>query len=163
MIKDGEREYPKKELSDEERELPVAVGLSHDLLVQRIASGWRPETYGMEDEPPLAPTPAPEVTSNDARDSESGRSPSPSSSSALAHYLYFPKKRAATAVAKQLERDGYSVSVELGANDASWLVLARHTVTPSDDQLIAVRDHLDQIAAEAGGEYDGWEAEVSPP
>lgn len=44
IIEDHSRETVKESLSDEERELPIAVIWNHELLVQRVSEGWRPET-----------------------------------------------------------------------------------------------------------------------
>jgi hypothetical protein len=39
-------EVVKRHLSEEERHLPIAVIWNHELLVQRVVEGWRPEQEG---------------------------------------------------------------------------------------------------------------------
>ena len=46
IIEDGIREVVRQELSDEERSLPIAVIWNHELLIQRVTQGWRPEMEG---------------------------------------------------------------------------------------------------------------------
>jgi hypothetical protein len=46
IIEDDSRETVKERLSDEDRELPIAVIWNHELLVQRVSEGWRPEMEG---------------------------------------------------------------------------------------------------------------------
>jgi hypothetical protein len=46
IIEDGSVEVVKRELSDAERKLPIAVIWNRDLLVQRVSEGWRPEMEG---------------------------------------------------------------------------------------------------------------------
>ena len=49
IIEDDSRETVKEELSDEDRQLPIAVIWNHELLVQRVAEGWRPEMEGHDE------------------------------------------------------------------------------------------------------------------
>ncbi len=46
IIEDGANEVVKQKLSAVERELPIAVIWNHELLLQRVAEGWRPEMEG---------------------------------------------------------------------------------------------------------------------
>lgn len=46
IIEDDSRETVKDRLSDEDRELPIAVIWNHELLVQRVSEGWRPDMEG---------------------------------------------------------------------------------------------------------------------
>jgi len=41
----------------------------------------------------------------------------------------------------------------------SWL--ARHEIVPTEEQLAALRRSMGKLVSPYGGEYDGWEAEVS--
>ena len=43
--------------------------------------------------------------------------------------------------------------------DETWLALAKQPA-PIEDDIEDVRRELEQLAAELGGEYDGWGAEV---
>ena len=49
IIEDSSHETVKTRLSDEERALPIAVIWNHELLVQRVSEGWRPEMEGCHD------------------------------------------------------------------------------------------------------------------
>ena len=46
IIEDGSTEVLKRELSNTERKLPIAVIWNRDLLLQRVSEGWRPEMDG---------------------------------------------------------------------------------------------------------------------
>jgi hypothetical protein len=46
IIEDGSKEVVKQELSDEERQLPIASIWNHEFLVQRVNEAWRPEMEG---------------------------------------------------------------------------------------------------------------------
>ncbi len=50
IIEDASGERVKSKLSEEERRLPIAVLWNHELLVQRVREGWRPEMEGRDDE-----------------------------------------------------------------------------------------------------------------
>jgi len=49
IIEDASGEYVRQNLSDEERQLPIAVIWNHELLIQRICEGWRPEVEGKDE------------------------------------------------------------------------------------------------------------------
>jgi len=78
----------------------------------------------------------------------------------LQHYLYFPSKVAAQRVAKIFGDQGFTVEYRLGADGINWLVLAKHQIVPTIAAVINVRALCERIAANHGGEYDGWEAEI---
>ena len=42
---------------------------------------------------------------------------------------------------------------------SGWL--ARHEIVPTEEQLAALRRSMGKLVSPYGGEYDGWEAEVS--
>ncbi len=76
------------------------------------------------------------------------------------HYVYMPDKGGAESCARKLQCDGFNAQCRMGADNVSWLVLATHDLVPDEGALQRVIDHLTEIAVSAGGEYDGWEAEV---
>jgi Regulator of ribonuclease activity B len=76
------------------------------------------------------------------------------------HYIYFPSESDGKAVAQQLRRAGFDVVDRLGADGANWLVLAKQPMIPTEEAIGELRTFLEAVAAEHGGEYDGWEAEV---
>jgi hypothetical protein len=76
------------------------------------------------------------------------------------HYLYVPRETAAIEIGNELRRQGFEVSVELGAEGVDWLVLAQQMIVPSLKAIETARHLMEGLATTQGGEYDGWEAEV---
>lgn len=76
------------------------------------------------------------------------------------HYLYFPLEEAAKNVAEMLRQRGFVVEERLGADGINRLVLAKNQMVPTEAEIGNMRALLEQIAAEKGGEYDGWDVEV---
>jgi hypothetical protein len=81
----------------------------------------------------------------------------------VAHYLYFPTEASAVPAVMELRRRGFRIEEQVGAAGDNWLVLAIHQVVPSEDGMLTLHRQLEVLAAELGGEYDGWEAEVIRP
>lgn len=73
----------------------------------------------------------------------------------MVHYLYFPGQAAARQARDRLEQRGFSTEVRRAALGPDWLVLAKGA-----DEARAREDELTTLAAEFGGEYDGWESEL---
>lgn len=46
IIEDESGEHVKRTLSADERQMPLAVIWNHEMLLQRISEGWRPEREG---------------------------------------------------------------------------------------------------------------------
>jgi hypothetical protein len=78
------------------------------------------------------------------------------------HFLYVPDRDAAGAVAAELRQGGFRTEQRPGGDGVRWLVLACHEIVPTEERLAALRRSMDELVAPHGGEYDGWEAEVSP-
>jgi regulator of RNase E activity RraB len=76
------------------------------------------------------------------------------------HFLYFPRRRWAQQAARQLRQLGYEVEVSESATEGSWLVLARCQMLPTEEDIDTVAEQLRELAAEYGGEYDGWGMDV---
>ncbi|MDQ8726184.1 ribonuclease E inhibitor RraB [Bradyrhizobium sp. LHD-71] len=79
---------------------------------------------------------------------------------AVQHYLYAPTKEIAAAIADELARRGFEVEQGLSAGSVKWLVLAGHVVVLSEELIVSLRRLMETLAADVGGEYDGWEAEI---
>lgn len=47
ILEDGDAETVRRELSDDERRLPIAAVWNHALLVQRVTEGWDPTAEGV--------------------------------------------------------------------------------------------------------------------
>jgi hypothetical protein len=73
------------------------------------------------------------------------------------HYVYVPEEPGARAVAAALVGDGWDADYE-ELQDASWLVTGSTVTGLSGDRVRATRARLELLAADHGGEYDGWEA-----
>jgi hypothetical protein len=83
----------------------------------------------------------------------------------VVHYLYLPTEDAAHQIAAILRQDGYYVTVRPAANASSnppnpWLALARKIILVNPESIAALRTKLTELAGQARGEYDGWEAVV---
>jgi regulator of RNase E activity RraB len=76
------------------------------------------------------------------------------------HFLYFPRRRWAQQAARQLRQLGYEVEVSESATEGLWLVLARCQMLPTEEDIDTVAEQLRELAAEYGGEYDGWGMDV---
>ena len=81
----------------------------------------------------------------------------------LVHFLYFPREHDAASSAAELRAAGFRTEERLGADDVNWLVLARHEIVLTEATIAAARRLMEAQARRHGGEYDGWEAEVSGP
>lgn len=78
----------------------------------------------------------------------------------ILHFLYVASGEAAAAVARELRRQGFHTEERLGWDSVNWLVVARHEAIPAEELLASTRRSMEKLAADFGGEYDGWEAEV---
>lgn len=79
----------------------------------------------------------------------------------FAHYIYVPDRTNAESLAMKLRQDGFEVESRMGADEVNWLVLARHMLIPSEEAIERTSDQLTKLAESIGGEYDGWEADVT--
>ncbi|MDQ6945682.1 MAG: ribonuclease E inhibitor RraB [Actinomycetota bacterium] len=154
---DGNREWRIGQLGPGQEKLSLAEIWNDTLLVERILSNWVPSMV---------------VSPSATMQSPAHRRPSKGDAAAieeleragshvdapheLRHYLYFPEKRSAEATAGRLAQLGFEVSV-LRRED-QWAVIARHKLVPSAANLENVRQRLEKVAEDSGGEYDGWEA-----
>lgn len=161
---DGNDYRPVDTLSKEQRKLSIAAYWSHDVLVERIATGWSPEDEEEAAGPPPQheETPLAQGTASPEQQAleQMGRQGwDLSATYRLTHYLYFGRKRLAARAAEDLRRRGWTVEVNRSVGEDDWLVLASHETVMSEDELLRLRDELEALAASIGGEYDGWEVE----
>jgi hypothetical protein len=133
-------------LTPEQEKLSIALLRSHPSMVEKIAKGWTPER---DEELNLAAWRNEKETSAQASEQQNS----------IDHYLYFPKKSQAEKAEKRLKAKGWSVEIRLGADGENWLALAKQPV-PIED-IEEVRDELERLTEELGGEYDGWGAAVT--
>jgi len=76
----------------------------------------------------------------------------------MKHYLYFPKEPNAQGAGELLRSRGFSVEVRKGASGEDWLAVATKAGPKTSEQMDELRDEMEALAAQFGGEYDGWEA-----
>ena len=102
--------------------------------------------------------------------------PKPPEEPPMRHFLYFPTEAAAARAATQLRAGGYTdVAVRPPDSefseeeetppgtrplDREWQVVASGDTPPPGEPFGDTREHLEALAEELGGEYDGWEMAV---
>lgn len=80
---------------------------------------------------------------------------------ALEFYVYVATENSAKSAAAALARAGFQVQVRPAAMGPGWLALASKTLVPTSAALAGIRRLLTKVASIEGGEYDGWEAQVT--
>lgn len=139
------------DLTPEQRRFSPYQLWSHEAVVQRLTEGWTPER---EEEFRLK-----HIAEAEARTKAEAVFPPEPKAQSLDHYLYFPQKSQAITAGERLKAKGWTVEVKKGADGESWLALAKQPA-PIEDDIEDVRDELESLAEELGGEYDGWGAAV---
>lgn len=78
------------------------------------------------------------------------------------HQLYFAEPEAAREAGRFLaEEVGYGVKGFAPAEDGGdWLVVAQRQAVPSLENVLRMRQFMELVASNHGGDYDGWEAAV---
>ena len=80
----------------------------------------------------------------------------------ISFYLYFPSRAVAERAAAMAQTAQLSPTVTESANgDGTWLLLLTGVLTPTQSALDDTSTRLEAVAAEFGGDYDGWEAAVT--
>ena len=75
------------------------------------------------------------------------------------HWVYLPGQEAAQRVAEQAGAQGFAAQFGPSSNeDGKWVVRATRHMRPRPEVFARARHPLIRLAAEEGGEYDGWEA-----
>jgi hypothetical protein len=79
------------------------------------------------------------------------------------HFLYFHDRELAEHAAEACRKLGYEpVFGESVDEHKPWLVLVQHkTISVTDEQMERAAERIAGVAAEWGGEYDGWDRPVS--
>jgi len=75
-------------------------------------------------------------------------------------YVYHPTKQGARQICDQLRAKGFQVSIREAATGNDWLCFASQSFVPSIDKLAEIRDTIEELTGQYGGEYDGWETVV---
>ena len=76
------------------------------------------------------------------------------------HYVYFRSARIAKSAASQMLKAVPGSATEIRKSDDNWLVVLSHRLVPAPIDFDEVIDRLERIAAQRGGEYDGWERDT---
>ena len=79
------------------------------------------------------------------------------------HVVYLPSEETARAAAETIEAASWDAVVEPpGETIAEWSVRADGERVVGADTISAFRSWFEHVAAEYGGDYDGWEAASKP-
>jgi hypothetical protein len=76
------------------------------------------------------------------------------------HYVYFRSERIAKSAASQMLKAVPRAATEIRKSDDSWLVVLSHGLVPAPIDFDEIIDRLKRIAAQRGGDYDGWERDT---
>jgi hypothetical protein len=71
-------------------------------------------------------------------------------------FLYFPTKGSAELAGSRLRDEGFSVQIKPGRSEEDWLCFVTKEIVPDYETLSVIRSDFNSLAAELGGEYDGW-------
>src|SRR5205814_4517145 len=137
------------ELTPEQKKLSIHQIRPAAAMLKELARGWTPERaeeFWLKDQAEAA-----------VREKEKAASGA-ASEKGMQHYLYIPRKADAEEAGELLRRRGFSVEVRESRADENWLILATNAPPKSGEQMGELRDELESLAAQFGGEYDGWEA-----
>ena len=78
------------------------------------------------------------------------------------HYLYVATELDAEEARRSLARDGRTIDIRPAATGSGWLVLVTESMIVNLESITAVRQEIEAVSTRLGGEYDGWEAAVTP-
>ncbi len=138
------------DLTPEQLRMSIHQLWPHPVMVKKLARGWTPEREE-------------ELLLQDIAGTEAQRNEPVSESKVpeeMNHYLYFATKTNAEEAGEQLRRRGFSVQVRLAANGERWLILATKAPPKTGEEMDELRDEMEALAAQFGGEYDGWGAAI---
>jgi hypothetical protein len=139
-----------RDLTPEQKKLSISVTRPHVAMVKALARRWTPER-------------AEEFRRLDTLEAEAREKAKKglgeSKPDFLDHYLYFPKKPDAQKAAARLREKGWTVEVKKGGDGENWLTLAKQPA-PIEEDIEEIREELERLADDLGGEYDGWGAAV---
>lgn len=139
-----------RDLTPEQKKLSIASIWPASTLAAEIERGWLPERNEEIEEA--------DRQKAAEREAQAGKVQQPEARF-IDHYLYFPKRHNAEQAADQLRTQGWIVELRMGADGKNWLVLAKQPA-PIEESIGDIRDKLEDLAEELGGEYDGWGSAV---
>lgn len=135
------------ELTQEQLKLSIRELWPHAALVRELARDWTPER-------------AEELHLSDIADARKQRMGAVQTSEPMKHYLYFPRRSNAEGAGEQLRTRGFAVQIRMGSDGEDWLTLATKAAPNTAEEMDEVRDEMESLAEQFGGEYDGWEAAI---
>jgi hypothetical protein len=147
-LEDLQRTPVLTQLTPEQEKLSIHEIWPHAVMVKQLARGWTPER-------------AEELRLKDATERVERKKNQVSeefSEKGMRHFLYFPRKTDAEGAGERLRNRGFSVEVSKGAGGEDWLTLATKDSPKTGEQMDDLRDEMEALAMQFGGEYDGWEA-----
>ncbi len=137
------------ELTPEQKKLSIHEIWPHAAMVKELARGWTPECaeeLRLKDVVERAKNKINQVQVDESK--EKG----------MRHFLYFTKKKDAEGAAELIRSRGFSVEVSKNASEENWLAKATTAAPTNGEQMDELRDVMEGLAAQFGGDYDGWEA-----
>jgi len=84
-------------------------------------------------------------------------------------FLYFPSEEMAKSASSEIEKEGYSVRVNVVKppcwkrlfSRAIWSCCASKSIVPEKEKILETIEWFNGIAQRFCGEYDGWGSEVT--
>ena len=146
---DGKEKWRIGSLTPEQRKLSIVEVVNGPVLIRWIDTDWHPETDILTNR------------SDSPRAVAVQHGPDAAAPKATDWYLYFSSREQADQAASTLRSDGLRVLVRPGAT-GGWLALARSEPAPTENAFTDLEARLRKLAESLSGEYDGWEAAVSP-
>lgn len=139
------------ELTPQQEKLSIHQIWPHKAMIRELSRGWTPER-------------AAELRLQDFMESTAQNEDQIPvknlSDEPMKYFLYFPKEANAKEVSERLQSRGFSVEVSKDAREENWLVLATKAPPRSGEEMDILRDEMESLAKQFGGDYDGWEAAV---
>jgi len=74
-------------------------------------------------------------------------------------FTVFDVEPAARQAGKMLQKEGFSCTVR-AAPDGSWVTTAVTRMVPTPGAITRLREQMEAVAAEHGGNYRGWDAPI---
>src|SRR2546421_9502832 len=78
------------------------------------------------------------------------------------HYLYVPTQDAAQEAEQALRAEDRKIEVRPAATGPGWLVLITQSMIVTPESIAGARSEIEAVSTRLAGEYDGWEAAVTP-
>jgi len=78
------------------------------------------------------------------------------------YFVEFPDRVSADRFAQSLRDTGWKFDVHQSPDSSDWTVIASTVMVPDAYEISLTSAKLRKIAPQYGGDYDGWEAAVTP-